>query len=267
MSKDVNELHPLWSVKKGDRALFTTALHSGHDVRHEIEQLLLINENCRLREEDPYTDQLAKISQNYIIPLRSRFEVDLNRKRNEAVYLKPEDAWGLKVWKEQPSREMIQRTLQEYDQFYTKTKQLLKRLEKLYQHFVIFDLHSYNHRRDGPLSQPQEQLNNPDVNVGTGTMERGRWDKVVDRFISDLKAYNFQGGHLDVRENVKFSGRQFATFVHTNFPNSGCVLSIEIKKIFMDEWTGILDKERFNSIRNAIKSTLPGIFEELKRYG
>ena len=256
-------LHPLWSAKYGEGALFATALHSGHDIRHELSGLLLIDENSRLREEDPFTDELANICPNFLIPTRSRFEVDLNRTRSEAVYQRPEDAWGLHIWKKQLDKEIVQRSLEEFDQFYDEIEHRLRQLEREYCHFVAFDLHSYNHRRNGPEKPPEDPEKNPEINIGTGTMDRRRWAHLVDHFMSDLRGYNYQGRHLDVRENVKFMGRQFATFVHKRFPRSGCVLSVEIKKFFMDEWTGRLDKNKFNAIIDALKSTIPGIQEEL----
>jgi hypothetical protein len=36
-----------------------------------------------------------------MITHRSRFEVDLNRPRREAVYRIPEDAWGLDIWRDE----------------------------------------------------------------------------------------------------------------------------------------------------------------------
>lgn len=226
MNEENNNLHPLWSVHEGKDIVFATALHAGHDVRKELTQIMALDELSRLREEDPYTEMLAEVTQNRILPLRSRFEVDLNRPREEAVYLTPDDAWGLQVWQQQPSQEMIARSLQEFDQFYAETKLILQHLEQKYGRFVVFDLHSYNHRRGGPDAPPEDPATHPEVNVGTGTMERVRWANVVDRFIKDLSAYDFDGRHLDVRENIKFIGRQFATWVHTNFPETGCVLSI-----------------------------------------
>ncbi len=263
MNKDADNLHPLWSVHEGKSVIFATALHAGHEIRQEMAEIIALDETSRLREEDPYTDLLAEVSENRIIPLRSRFEVDLNRAREDSVYLTPDDAWGLQVWQKEPDQEMINRSLQEFDQFYAKTKKLLQQLEWDYGHFVVFDLHSYNYRRGGPDADPEDPATHPDINIGTGTMERQKWSGVVDRFITDLRQFDYGGTHLDVRENVKFVGRQFATWVHTNFPDSGCVLSIELKKIFMDEWTGVVDSEKFRLLYYALKSTLPGISEEL----
>ena len=68
---------------------------------------------------------------------------------------------------------------------------------------------------------------------------------------------------LDVRENVKFGGGYFAAWTHTNFPNSACVLAIEFKKFFMDEWTGRADDQQLDTIRRALAATKPGVLEEL----
>ena len=95
-------------------------------------------------------------------------------------------------------------------------------------------------------------------------MDRKLCGYVVERFIKDLRKFNFLGRHLDVRENIKFEGRQLARWIHNKFPDSACVLSVEFKKFFMDEWTGEVDKEQLKTIREALHSTIPGILEELK---
>jgi N-formylglutamate deformylase len=251
-------VHPLWSVHRGQEPLFATALHAGHELRDDLSRLMALDESARLREEDPYTDYLATVVPNRLVPSRSRFEVDLNRARGEAVYLAPPDAWGLKVWSEAPTEEEIEQSLEEYDEWLTD-------LELRYGRFVIFDIHSYNYRRGGPDAPPEDPTTHPEVNVGTGTMERERWAPVVDRFIHDLRAFDFLGRHLDVREKVKFKGRQFAHWVHTNFPETGCVLALEFKKFFMDEWTGRVDPDQLEAIYEALRSTLPGIAEEMAK--
>lgn len=255
----------LWSLHHGDAAVVATALHSGHQIREELSEILALDEQTRLREEDPYTDLFARLAPNYLIPKRSRFEVDLNRPRNEAVYLGPEDAWGLDIWSKKPTTQMIEHSLAEFDQFYLTAEQLFTRLEQEFGYFVVLDLHSYNHHRKGPDKQFDDPELNPDVNIGTGTMERNFWAELVDHFIDELRSFDYRGRHLDVRENVKFRGRQLASWVHTNFPQSGCVLSVEFKKIFMDEWTGELDREKFERLCNALKSTIPALLEELQR--
>lgn len=255
----------LWTVHEGGEPLCAVAVHAGHDLREELARLIAIDEATRLREEDPYTDYLAAVAPTRLVPHRSRFEVDLNRARDEAVYLGPEDAWGLPVWKTSLPEAEIQCSLAEYDAYYAELERLLDKLELRYGRFVIFDIHSYNHRRAGPHAPPADPAHNPDVNVGTGSMDRQRWAPLVDRFIADLRRFDYLGRHLDVRENVKFKGRHFARWVHAHYPQSACVLSLEFKKIFMDEWTGAVDPDRLEALYEALKSTLPGIAEEMAR--
>jgi len=243
-----------------------TAIHNGHDTRKEIKELLALDESSRLREEDPFTGEWTAAAETTFVAFRSRFEVDLNRPREKAVYINPEDAWGLKVWKSKPSKEFVQRSLKEYDSFYQEMKNLFSELVGKFDRFIVFDLHTYNHKRggpDGPQSNPEE---NPEVNIGTGTMDRDFWSPVVDRFISDLRNFDFLGRKLDVRENVRFRGGNFPRWIHENFPQEGCALAIEFKKFFMDEWTGIPDLRQLAAISDALKSTVPGILEELEKF-
>jgi N-formylglutamate deformylase len=255
----------IWLEHQGEGPIFGTAIHAGHHLRGELLPLIALDEANRLREEDPYTDDWVKIVPGWIVMTRSRFEVDLNRDRDEAVYRSPEMAWGLQLWKAPLSDELVDHSLQEYDAFYNELEALLTKLSRHYKRFVIFDIHTYNYRRQGPQGPPADPSQNPEVNVGTGTLNRKLCGRIVDRFIKDLRAFDFLGRHLDVRENVKFKGRQLAGWIHNKFPHSACVLSIEFKKFFMDEWTGEADEEQLRTIREALHSTIPGILEELNR--
>jgi N-formylglutamate deformylase len=255
----------IWLEHQGEGPIFATAIHAGHNLRGELLPLIALDDSTRLREEDPYTDDWVKIVPGWIVMTRSRFEVDLNRDRDEAVYRSPEMAWGLHLWKAPLNDKLVDHSLQEYDAFYHELEELLTNLSSHYKRFVIFDIHSYNYRRQGPKGPPADPSQNPEVNVGTGTLDRELWDHIVDRFIKDLSAFDFLGRHLDVREYIKFKGRKLARWIHNKFPHSACVLSIEFKKFFMDEWTGKADEEQLETIREALRSTIPGILEELNR--
>ena len=254
----------IWWVEQGPGPLVATAIHDGHEVRPEVQQLMAISESGRLREEDPFTADWTRVAPTQVVGTRSRFEVDLNRAREGAVYRTPEDAWGLQVWKDSIPRAEVERSLQEYDAFYDNLGKLYRNLADRHGRFVVFDLHSYNHRRDGADGEAADPALNPQVNVGTGTMaDRDRWAPVIDRFISELGAFDYPGGRLDVRENVRFRGGNCGKWAHATFPDSACVLSIEVKKFFMDEWTGELDSTRHAAIGQALAGTVDGVLEEL----
>jgi hypothetical protein len=250
-------------IQQGEGPLVATAIHDGHRLRNEVAQALALSEDERLREEDPYTGAWTGVAETRIVVHHSRFQVDLNRPRERAVYRRPEDAWGLHLWHDEPEEALIQQSLAEYDAFYAELKRVLSAVRARQPLFVVYDLHSYNHRRDGadaPAADPQA---NPEVNVGTGNFDRERWAPVVDRFIRDLSGFDFMGRRLDVRENVKFRGGHLSNWIHDNFADSACVLAIEFKKFFMDEWTGRLDGNAHEAIDQALRSTVPGVLEAL----
>lgn len=252
------------SSPSGNIPLVATAIHDGHLLRPDVAQLMALTDAERLREEDPFTALWTDVTDTRVVGTRSRFEVDLNRPREKAVYIQPEDAWGLHVWKETPTAAIIEHSLANYDAFYAEMHRLFSGLEHRFGHFVVYDLHTYNHRRNGPDGEPADVAGNPEVNVGTGTLNRARWGAIVERFMADMRAVDYLGRQLDVRENIKFQGGQFASWTHENFPQSACVLSIEFKKFFMDEWTGEPDQTQLEAIRQALQSTTAGILDTLK---
>ena len=257
----------LWRVRSSPGPVIAVANHNGHAMRPEVAALTALDEATRSREEDPFTGEWAEVAPSSVVVECSRFEVDLNRPRDTAVYLTPDDAWGLDLWNRPLPQSVIDRSLSEYDAYYEMLESLCREKQRQNGVFLVLDLHSYNHRRDGPCGPEADPAGTPEVNIGTGTMDRQRWGSLVDRFIQDLQAFDFLGRHLDVRENVKFVGRQSPRWVHTLFPDTGCAIAIEIKKFFMDEWTGELYSEQHNAIQDALVSTLPGLMEELARHG
>jgi len=248
-----------------DGPLVATSVHAGHSVRAALAEEMVLDEADRLREEDPYTDRIAAVVESRMITHRSRFEVDLNRPRREAVYRKPDDCWGLEVWRGGTlADDLVDGSLAAYDTVYA---ELGKRLDVLAERgpFVLLDVHSYNHRRDGAGGEPAPQEENPDINVGTGSVDRDTFGPLVDRFISEISAHTISGQPIDVRENVAFEGRGLAWFVHDRYPRRGVVLALEFKKIWMDEWTGEVDADRLGECSAALRATLPGLVEEVQR--
>jgi hypothetical protein len=244
--------------------LVATAIHDGHEVRDEVLRHMILDEASRLREEDPFTADWTNIAPTRVVGLRSRFEVDLNRPREQAVYRRPEDCWGLRVWDGELTDGIAARSLMEYDAFYEALRTLYGGLADRYGKFVVYDLHTYNHRREGPKGPVADESGHPQVNVGTRTMQdRLKWAPVIERFIRDLSSYDFPGGKLDVRENVKFFGGNHPRWAHQTFPESACVLAVEVKKFFMDEWTGEADMPLVTAIRDALESTVAGVLQEL----
>jgi N-formylglutamate amidohydrolase len=240
-----------------------TAIHAGHDLRPSIKTRTALDDATRLREEDPFTDRLTAVGGSIVVVRCSRFEVDLNRPREASVYLTAEDAWGLDLWRAPVPEEAVARSRQLYDDFYA---ELGRRLDVLATRgpFVVLDLHSYNHRRAGAHAPPAPADANPEVNVGTGSVDRDRWSGLVDRFIGDLGRQEVAGHLIDVRENVRFQGGELSRWVNQRYDGRGCALAIEFKKQFMDEWTGTVDEHHLDGLRRALTTVVAEMIDELR---
>jgi N-formylglutamate amidohydrolase len=251
-----------------DAPILVTAIHDGHTVRDELHPWLRLDETARLREEDPYTGCWAMMFPSHVVGLHSRFEVDLNRPRDKAVYRTPDDAWGLDVWSPDLPKSQIASSLGQYDWFYARMKRTLDALVNKHGQVVVLDIHSYNHQRGGPGAGVADPDANPEINVGTGTMDRARWGKVVDQFIADLSDVSVEGRQFDVRENVRFQGGQFPRWIHETWPHSVVALAVEVKKFFMNEWSGELNQFEFLAVGEALRATMNGLcrtVEEIAR--
>lgn len=254
----------LWWGQEAACPVVAVAIHAGHAMRDEVADLTAVPAERRFREEDPGTAEWSMSFPTRLVAGRSRFEVDLNRPRDSAVYLQPEDCWDLEPWRRSLLDEVADRSRQVYDAFYAALAGILDRAEEAFGRFVVYDLHSYNYRRGGPTAAPADY---PDVNVGTGSMDRDRWGPLVDRFMADLRSVKVPSGDgpLDVRENVVFRGRELARWVHNRYPETGCALAIEVKKFFMDERTGWCDEKLCDAVGDALAATVPGMLDELGR--
>ncbi len=239
----------------GASPLVATAIHDGHALRHSLQPKMALDDAERLREEDPHTARWLALSDTWVRIVRSRFEVDLNRPPDKCVYRTPADAWGLRVWRAPLDDVDVRESLRAYHAFYAQMHALLEHLCARFGGFVLYDLHSYNHRRRGagvPASPAQLA---PEINVGTGSLDARRWGHVVDTFQERLRWHDFLGRALDVRENVNFRGGHLSRWVHEHFGDRGCALAVEVKKFFMDEWSGRVDERLLVEVGHALKAT------------
>lgn len=231
--------------------VIAAAVHNGHDLRPDLADLIAIDGSTRLREEDPETGSVANRFAASVVAHRSRFEVDLNRERDQAVYMGPEDAWGLEIWSRPLTETQVAISLGLYDRFFKDLAAVLDSVVSEQGGFVLYDIHSYNHRRRGPLAEPDPPAEAPTVNLGTGSLPE-RWKGVADVFVETMREQTLDGVGLDVGENVRFQGRQLARWVHDNYGDTSCALAIEMKKVFMDEWTGGVDHDRLRQLGDAL---------------
>jgi hypothetical protein len=240
------------------------AIHNGHQMPLALERYTKISDADRFREEDPFTGQIAHHFANHIIVESSRFAVDLNRVAEKCVYLKPEDAWGLDVRNCELPEPLYNDLLQSYTDWYSTLVYQVERLLQVHPFLIVLDLHSYNHRREGPDAEADPQIDNPDIILGRSNMGKAFYP-YVDDLREHLDGKVLWDRQLDVRCDVKFPGGQLARFLHQRFPGRLLCIAIEFKKIFMNEWTGKLNPVLLYAFRNIfLTETIPWIERTLE---
>ncbi|MEO6388901.1 MAG: N-formylglutamate amidohydrolase [Croceibacterium sp.] len=246
----MNDQPSWWIHRRGPGPVVATAIHDGHSVSQLALSEMALDPAGRLREEDPFTGDALTGLPTYTIACRSRFEVDLNRPRDAALYRTPEQSWGLRVWHTEPSEMVSSEALAYHDAYYAHIAGVLDDVASRHDRFVLLDVHSYNHRRNGADAAPTPPFEAPDVNIGTFSMPRDQWAFLLDPLIEEMRGFDFAGRKLDVRENVAFQGKGEQTrFVHARYPGKACAIAFEFKKFYMDEWSGSPDLQELEAMR------------------
>ncbi|GHE33696.1 N-formylglutamate amidohydrolase [Sphingobacterium griseoflavum] len=226
-----------FNVRKAANAFWAFAIHDGHHISPMLESYYQLNEDERLREEDPHTGCMAELPCNQFIVRTSRFQLDINRTLEKAIYRHPEMAWGLQVYRELPPEHLLQQLQQDYLSIYKKIDMWIAESIAAHGYFIVFDIHSYNAKRKSP-DEIVDEVVNPQINLGTLYNDE-KWRPVIDRFMATVSAQQVLDTNIDIRENVKFKGGQLAQYLLQKYGDKGCVLSVEFRKDFMDEWTGV----------------------------
>ena len=222
------------------------AVHDGHHFRRELWDNCLHSEYDRWFEEDPATKDMVRSHPIVISGLDSRFEYDLNRTPETAIYT---DAWGKKLWREPLSDEMINKSLTKHANFYKVTHALINKLEELFGVCIVYDMHSYNWRRwDREV---------PTWNLGTSNIDNQRFGETVNRWREMLGKMMLPNGLVSICEiNNTFQGNgYFLKYITQNFKNT-LVLATEVKKIYCDEVNQIMYPEVVNAIKRSLKKDL-----------
>jgi N-formylglutamate deformylase len=257
-------LHPApWEIRTMPGPVVMAAIHAGHDVRPELREWLAVSDEERRREEDPLTDFWLPLADTTIRVNRSRFEVDLNRPRELAVATEPADTWGMRIWKRPPPAPQLEVSLAMHDRFYGCVARLLDHLVESCGYVLVIDVHSYNHRRDD-AAREADPAHNPDIDLGTTTLDRSRFGPLARSFAAALRQGTLHGHRLDVRENVKYpGGGHFPEWIYQHYGRSVCTISVEYKKTFMDEWTSTADIAALQQLRAALAQAVEAAREVL----
>ncbi|MGI9547875.1 MAG: N-formylglutamate amidohydrolase [Flavobacteriaceae bacterium] len=228
------------------------AVHDGNQFRKSLWENCLHSEHERWYEEDPCTKEMVRSHPVVIAGCDSRFEYDLNRGPDSAIY---NDAWGKKLWKEPLSTEEKEHSLQKHSAFYQVTHALMQKIESKYGRAIVFDMHSYNWQR--------WEREVPVWNLGTTNINNERFGGLVEDWRKKLTYMDLPNGLVSTAGiNDTFYGKgYFLKYITEHFQNT-LVLATEIAKVYCDEYSGTIYPEVVHSVEEHLKELIPLQAEE-----
>jgi hypothetical protein len=223
------------------------AVHDGHQFRKELWENCLHTEYERWYEEDPCTKQMVQTMPMVIAGCDSRFEYDLNRAPETAIY---EDAWGKKLWRAPLANADKDKSLVKHSAFYKVVHALVEKMESLFGAAIVYDMHSYNWKRwDRAV---------PVINLGTSNIDNQRFSafaKAWSEQLSSIKLPNAIKTTTGINDTFQGNG-YFLKYITQHF-NETLVLATEFSKIYCDEYDYILYPEVVIAIEDQLKTLLP----------
>ncbi|MBC3759068.1 N-formylglutamate amidohydrolase [Hyunsoonleella sp. SJ7] len=223
------------------------AVHDGHQFRKELWTNCIHTEYERWYEEDPETKNMVQSHPIVIAGCDSRFEYDLNRAPEDAVF---ETAWGKQLWHKPLSEDMKAKSLKKHANFYKVVHALVETVESRFGYCAIYDMHSYNWKRwDREV---------PTWNLGTSNVDNDRFGGVIEDWRQSLSEIEFpQGIKSTSGINDTFQGNgYFLKYITKNFKNT-LVLATEIAKVYCDEYEQIIYPEVVKTVEEALKVRIP----------
>jgi len=220
------------------------AVHDGHQFRKELWDNCLHTEYDRWFEEDPCTKEMVRWHPIVLAGCDSRFEYDLNREPENAVF---DTAWGKELWKVPLSEAQRQKSIEKHFHFYSVVQALIKKLEDLFGVVIVYDMHSYNWTRwDREV---------PVINLGTTNINNDRFGKTVEEWRKSLSELVLPH---DIEATSKindtfFGNGYFLKYITNNFKNT-LVLATEFKKIYCDELSEIIYPEVVTAIEKQLQT-------------
>ncbi|WP_452222025.1 N-formylglutamate amidohydrolase [Lacinutrix salivirga] len=222
------------------------AVHDGHQFRKELWDNCLHTEYERWYEEDPETKQMVHSHPIVIAGMDSRFEYDLNRDPETAIYT---DAWGKQLWKTPLPTAQKEKSLAKHNAFYKVVNALIAKIEEKFGVCIVYDMHSYNWKRwDREV---------PTWNLGTSNVDQKRFKSHIESWSKSLGELQLPNGIQSTSKiNDTFKGNgYFLKFITNNFKNT-LVLATEIAKVYCDEYEYIMYPEVVAAVEQQLKQRL-----------
>ncbi|MGB0652362.1 MAG: N-formylglutamate amidohydrolase [Thermoplasmatota archaeon] len=244
--------------------LIGTAVHAHHHIREDIQPKLALGAAERFYEEDPETHRFLGRLLHNVLPNQSRYEFDINRPPDTTVYTKPSLAWGAQVWKPEEPLNQYERefSLEKWYEFHTLMDCAVEDAISRFGFAVVFDFHSYNYQRKGYTDWRTDDK--PVINVGTRHLNLDqRGQEIKESVVESLRGHTVLGEEALVQENGVFYGGYLNRRLSHLYGNKVVTLSVEYKKVYMDERTGELYEDVTRDLVAQMDDTIVSLADHL----
>jgi len=222
------------------------AIHNGHQFRKSLWDNCLHSEYERWFEEDPETKAMIQTHPIVISGNDSRFEYDLNRPPESAIYT---DAWGKQLWKTPLTNYEKNISLKKHNDFYKVVDVLINKLEEIHAKVIVYDMHSYNWKR-----WTREV---PTFNLGVGNIDINKFGVFIESWRQSLSEINLPHNIKSTSLiNDVFKGNGYFLKYISSYFNNTLVLATEVSKIYCDELEQIIYPEIVTAIEKELRNRL-----------
>jgi hypothetical protein len=222
------------------------AVHDGHHFRKELWDNCLHSGYDRWYEEDPETKNMVVSHPILIAGCDSRFEYDLNRPPEEAVF---DTAWGKQLWKEPLSEKMKRKSIQKHANFFKVVHALVSKIESKFKMCIVYDMHSYNWKRwDREV---------PTWNLGTSNIDNDRFGAIIELWQKSLSEIRLphEIKSTCLINNTFYGNGYFLKYITENFKNT-LVLATEIAKVYCNEYSRVIYPEVVIAVEQQLRNRL-----------
>lgn len=222
------------------------AVHDGHQFRKELWDNCLHTAYERWYEEDPETKAMVASHPIVIAGCDSRFEYDLNRDPENAVF---ETAWGKQLWEQPLPNEQRETSLKKHANFYKVVHALVGQIESKFGAAIVYDMHSYNWKRwDREV---------PTWNLGTTNVDQVRFGSTIAswrQILSETVLPNAIKSTAAINDTFQGNG-YFLKYITQNFKNT-LVLATEIAKVYCDEYHQVIYPEVVSAVEKHLRTNI-----------
>ena len=257
-----------WTMQRGASPVVGTAIHDGHALPPGFAAGMAIARRgaaCARRIPTRSSSSATCPTASSCI---SRASPSISTGiATAAIYLKPEQSWGVQVFSQPPSADLVRQAMRIHDRLLRDLRTFLRQLEEQFGRFVRPrrpQLQPPPRRTGRPAGQRRSDAAGQHRHLLDGPAALGACGRSVHRAAARVRVPRPSRWTCARTSPSRGAASRPASFT-TSFPRTGCAIAVEFKKFFMDEWTGEADPEALDAIRAMIRSTLPLLEEILER--